>query len=560
LKAAILCACLFALALGASGEAHGDHSGDDKMMMEGAMNDTMMGNMTMNGTMGNMTEMANDTIAEGEMPVESSDDGRRSLQQFEGFENAVNGAVEGIQNAANEIAKRTEDFAKGLEGRMNGTAAEFVNRTEEFVGKANETIRDGVARVSDFVNNVTDAFNNGSAANATGLEMANDTIPAKPCCKALNAECMACASDLSVEEYCAQDGVETVGCEDVVGPAEKENRRVLRRLLQDDPDLQDLVGGLLPQEVKIPPPVDLTDLAELEAEAPAFENEPFPTTGVDFAAGPGGDDGSDGGDDADYSESPDAEAAPALEEGDMVMMDPNATMNGTEMANMTMNATDEMANDTIAVEEMPVESSDDGRRRLQQVEDPGVQEETGEGVTSGDLEAEEAGDLVPAGELDEPELPEEGGDFADPPEEEEDEEDDEDEDEDEDEEEEEEVEDDDDDDDDDEEEALAPGVVPEDAPTVVNIGSEPAGELIYDPEEVTIEVGDTVTWTNVDGIPHDVVFETVPEGVDPQALSHPELFSTIGQNVSTTFTTPGTYTYYCTPHKYAGMVGTITVE
>merc|ERR1711904_469556 len=119
---------------------------------------------------------------------------------------------------------------------------------------------------------------------------------------------------------------------------------------------------------------------------------------------------------------------------------------------------------------------------------------------------------------------------------------------------------DDDDDDDDEEEALAPGVVPEDAPTVVNIGSEPAGELIYDPEEVTIEVGDTVTWTNVDGIPHDVVFETVPEGVDPQALSHPELFSTIGQNVSTTFTTPGTYTYYCTPHKYAGMVGTITVE
>merc|ERR1712072_801446 len=214
--------------------------------------------------------------------------------------------------------------------------------------------------------------------------------------------------------------------------------------------------------------------------------------------------------------------------------------------------------DTIAAEEMPVESSDDGRRRLQQVEDPGVQEETGEGVTSGDLEAEEAGDLVPAGELDEPELPEEGGDLAAPTEDEEDEENDDEDEEDEDEEEEEEVGDDDDEDED--EEALAPGVVPEDAPTVVNIGSEPAGELIYDPEEVTIEDGDTVTWTNVDGIPHDVVFETVPEGVDPQALSHPELFSTIGQNVSTTFTTPGTYTYYCTPHKYAGMVGTITVE
>merc|ERR1711977_424362 len=74
LKSAILCACLSALVLGASGEAHGDHSGDDKMMMEGMMNDTMMGNMA---------DMANDTIdgagemmpEEGEMPVESSDDG-----------------------------------------------------------------------------------------------------------------------------------------------------------------------------------------------------------------------------------------------------------------------------------------------------------------------------------------------------------------------------------------------------------------------------------------------------------------------------------------------------
>merc|ERR1739847_156007 len=115
LKSAILCACLSTLVLGASGEAHGDHSGDDKMMMEGAMNDTMMGNMTMNGTMGNMTdmandtiaavgemmpegempmnatEMANDTIAEGEMPVESSDDGRRRLLQLG---DAISGAVD----------------------------------------------------------------------------------------------------------------------------------------------------------------------------------------------------------------------------------------------------------------------------------------------------------------------------------------------------------------------------------------------------------------------------------------------------------------------------------
>jgi len=58
-------------------EAHGDHSGDDKMMMNG----TMIGNVTMNGTMmGNATEMANDTIAEsGELAPEMADLGRKLL-------------------------------------------------------------------------------------------------------------------------------------------------------------------------------------------------------------------------------------------------------------------------------------------------------------------------------------------------------------------------------------------------------------------------------------------------------------------------------------------------
>merc|ERR1712060_660262 len=120
LKSAILCACLSALALGASGEAHGDHSGDDKMMMEGAMNDTMMGNMTMNGTMGNMTEMANDTIAavgemmpEGEMPVESSDDGRGRLfeahgDHSEGEDHSHSADGEGMMMDANMTMNATE--------------------------------------------------------------------------------------------------------------------------------------------------------------------------------------------------------------------------------------------------------------------------------------------------------------------------------------------------------------------------------------------------------------------------------------------------------------------
>ena len=65
---------------------------------------------------------------------------------------------------------------------------------------------------------------------------------------------------------------------------------------------------------------------------------------------------------------------------------------------------------------------------------------------------------------------------------------------------------------------------------------------------------------NVDGIPHDVVFDKVPDGVNADELSHPKLFSTIGESVSTTFTVPGQYEYYCTPHLRMGMVVTITVE
>jgi len=63
----------------------------------------------------------------------------------------------------------------------------------------------------------------------------------------------------------------------------------------------------------------------------------------------------------------------------------------------------------------------------------------------------------------------------------------------------------------------------------------------------------------VDGIPHDVIFDSAPDGVDVESISHPKLFNTVGESVSTTFTVPGTYTYFCTPHKYMGMDGTINV-
>merc|ERR1711981_600659 len=227
LKSAILCACLSALALGASGEAHGDHSGDDKMMMEGAMNDTMMGNMTMNGTMGNMTEMANDTIAavgemmpEGEMPVESSDDGRRSLfeahgDHSEGEDHSHSDDGEGMMMDANMTMNGTEanmtmnatemandtiaegempvessddgrrrllqlgDAISGAVDNAKETAKEVVDKANEVVNKVNETIQGAAGKVNDFVAGVQGNMTmNGTEGNMTmnGTEMANDTI------------------------------------------------------------------------------------------------------------------------------------------------------------------------------------------------------------------------------------------------------------------------------------------------------------------------------------------------------------------------------------------------
>merc|ERR1712060_294225 len=201
LKSAILCACLSALALGASGEAHGDHSGDDKMMMEGEMpvessddgrrrlfeahgdhsegedhshsadGEGMMmdANMTMNGTEANMTmnatEMANDTIAEGEMPVESSDDGRRRLLQLG---DAISGAVDNAKETAKDVA-----------GKVEETGKKVVDKANEVVNKVNETIQGAAGKVNDFVAGVQGNMTmNGTEGNMTmnGTEMANDTI------------------------------------------------------------------------------------------------------------------------------------------------------------------------------------------------------------------------------------------------------------------------------------------------------------------------------------------------------------------------------------------------
>ncbi len=74
------------------------------------------------------------------------------------------------------------------------------------------------------------------------------------------------------------------------------------------------------------------------------------------------------------------------------------------------------------------------------------------------------------------------------------------------------------------------------------------GDGFFGPSELTIAVGDTVTWTNADDSPHTVTDE---------AGSFDSGNVDAGQTFSFTFTEPGTYTYLCQYHDE--MVATITV-
>jgi len=80
---------------------------------------------------------------------------------------------------------------------------------------------------------------------------------------------------------------------------------------------------------------------------------------------------------------------------------------------------------------------------------------------------------------------------------------------------------------------------------------------IFTPAELTINVGDTVTWTNAGGF-HNVVSDAQDGNGDPIFSSGTA--TAADWTYQFTFDTAGTYTYVCQPHAAIGMVGTITVQ
>ena len=100
------------------------------------------------------------------------------------------------------------------------------------------------------------------------------------------------------------------------------------------------------------------------------------------------------------------------------------------------------------------------------------------------------------------------------------------------------------------------------ADQTVKMGSD-GGLLKFEPATVTVSKGDTVTWENNKMAPHNVVFDASGPGGKAAAdkLSNSKLTFSPGESYSSTFDVePGEYTYYCAPHRGAGMVGKVVVQ
>lgn len=72
--------------------------------------------------------------------------------------------------------------------------------------------------------------------------------------------------------------------------------------------------------------------------------------------------------------------------------------------------------------------------------------------------------------------------------------------------------------------------------------------MAFQPKELTISAGDTVTWVNNDPMLHDVDIDNL--GKSPEMRK--------GETYSKTFDKPGTYDYDCDLHP--GMTGKIIVK
>ena len=73
----------------------------------------------------------------------------------------------------------------------------------------------------------------------------------------------------------------------------------------------------------------------------------------------------------------------------------------------------------------------------------------------------------------------------------------------------------------------------------------------FTPRDLSLSVGDTVTWINRDDVPHTATSKDDPALFDSKALDTDDKYSF-------TFTKPGAYSYYCKVHPH--MTASIIVK
>lgn len=83
------------------------------------------------------------------------------------------------------------------------------------------------------------------------------------------------------------------------------------------------------------------------------------------------------------------------------------------------------------------------------------------------------------------------------------------------------------------------------------------GTYYFEPKDITVKSGDTITWVNIQDDMHNAVTSSVPKGAE--SFEGPMLLKK-GQKWSYTLKKSGTYNYHCHPHAAFGMVGIITVD
>jgi plastocyanin len=89
------------------------------------------------------------------------------------------------------------------------------------------------------------------------------------------------------------------------------------------------------------------------------------------------------------------------------------------------------------------------------------------------------------------------------------------------------------------------------APTSQSAVSVKIDNFVFQPKELVIRAGTTVTWQNADDVPHTATSKDDPQTFDSGALDTDDKFSF-------TFNKPGKYTYYCKVHTH--MTGVVIVK